>query len=177
MSNAPTGLLPVFVYVGAVVASFPAAAAALLLARRVGTRRAVTVVGVGGLGLVAAAALVVGVVVGTGVGLVLAGYGVGAVAVLWALPVVVGRWLVYRFTGLDVDLALGYAVAGLPLALAASAAWFVVPGGPSRYNLTFLTGPALWAASAVLLAIVVLGPGLVGTGLVKLVGRRRGPRA
>lgn len=173
MTNEPIGLLAVFVYFAAVVLSLPASAAVLLLSRRVGIERAAAVVGSATLAVVAIGALGVVVVAGFGAGGTVVVYGVAALAVLWALPVVVGRWFVRRGTGLAADLALGYTVAGLPLALVASAAWFVAPGGPTRYNLTFLSGPALWAATAVLLAIVLLGPGLTGLGLVRLVGRLR----
>lgn len=172
MPYEPVGLLAVFVYLGAVLASLPAAAAVLLLARRLGVARAAALVGLGALVLVLVAGLGVGVLVGLDAGLTLAGYGVVALAVLWALPTLVGRWLVGRLAGEPADLALGYAVAGLPVALVASAAWFAAPGGPTRYNLTFLSGPTLWAAAAVLVGIVVLGPGLVGVGLLRLAGRR-----
>lgn len=174
MTNEPFGILVVFVYLGAVVLSLPAAAAVLLLARRVGIGRAGALVVAVGFVIVAVVGLGVGVLAGPAAGVSFAGYGVGAVVALWGLPVLVGRWVVRRFTGLAPDLALGYAVAGLPPALAASAVWFVAPGGPTRYNLTFLSGLALWAGLAVLLTIVVLGPGLIGVGLVRLVGPRRG---
>ena len=173
MTNAPVGLLVVFVYLGAVVLSLPAVAAVLLLSRRIGVGRAASAVAAGALAVVALVALGAALVVGPDAGASIAGYGAVGFLVLWALPVLLGRWLIRRGTGLAADLALGYAVAGLPPALAASAVWFVAPGGPTRYNLTFLSGPALWAASAVFLAIVLLGPGLVGIGLVRLVGRRR----
>lgn len=173
MAYEPVGLLAVFVYLGAVIASLPAAAAVLLLARRLGVARAAGLVGSGALVLVLAAGLGAGALVGVDAGLTVAGYGVVALAVLWALPALVGRWLVRRLAGAPADFALGYAVAGLPVALVASAVWFAAPGGPTRYNLAFLSGPALWAAAAVLVAIVVLGPGLVGVGLLALAGRRR----
>lgn len=168
----PIGLLAVFVYLGAVVASLPAAATVLLLARRMGAERLAALVGLTALVLVSLVSIGVSVLAGPDAGLALAGYGVVALAVTWTVPALVGRWLVRRLVGQAVDVALGYAAAGLPVALVASAAWFAAPGGPTRYDLTSLSGPALWAAAAVLLAIVVLGPGLVGVGLLRFAGRR-----
>ena len=172
MAIDPAGLLVVFTYFGAVALSLPAAAAVLLAARRMGVVRAGVLVGLVVLLLVAAAAAALGATVGPVPSLTFAASAAAALLLLWVVPVAVGRWLVRRLAGVGGDVALGYAVAGLPVAMIASALLFVAPGGPSRYNLTFLAGPALWAAAAAFLAIVVFGPGLVGVGLFRLAGRR-----
>jgi len=173
MAIDPAGLLVVFTYFGAVALSLPAAAAVLLAARRMGVVRAGVLVGLVVLLLVAAAAAALGATVGLVSGLTFAASAVAALLLLWVVPVALGRWIVRRLEGVGGDVALGYAVAGLPVAMIASALVFVAPGGPSRYNITFLSGPALWTASAVFLAVVLVGPGLAGVGLLRLAGRRR----
>lgn len=173
MASEPLGTLVVLVYLGAVALSLPATAAVLLAARRLGVARAGVMVGAVALLFVAAAAFALGATVGPIPSLIFAAFGAAAVTLLWALPVLVGQRLVRRYAGVADDLALGYAVAGLPVAMAASAVVFVAPGGPTRYNLTFVTGPVLWVVAAAFLAIVVLGPGIVGVGLVRLARRAR----
>jgi len=173
MALEPLGLLVVFGYFTAVVLSLPAAAGVLLLARRVGVRRAADLVGLVAFGLVTVAAVVVGLAAGPVAGATLAGLGLLVLLSLWALPALVGSLLVSRLSPCGDEAALGYAVAGLPVALLASALLFLAPGGPGRYNLTFLSGPSLWLASLVFLAVVLLGPGLVGAALCRLASRRR----
>ena len=167
------GTLALFVYFGTVVLSVPAAAATLLLSRRLGVLPAAVGVVLATGGLVLAAAILGSGVLGVQRSLAAASVGVVGLLVLWVVPVALGTAIVRRFAGPALAGALGFTVAGLPPALLASAVVFVAPGGPSRYNLTFLAGPALWAASAVFLTIVLLGPGLAGLGLHRLVGSRR----
>ena len=173
MTTAPLGLLAVFVYLAAVVLSIPAAGGVLLLSRRLGVLRAADVVGLAGVGVVAVVGLAVAVLVTPVAGLLLAGLGFVALVLLWAVPVFVGAYVVERIEGTTGEVALGYAVAALPLALLASAALFVAPGGLARYNVTFLSGPAVGVAVLGFGVLVLLGPALLGIGLNRLVARRR----
>lgn len=171
MAHEPTGPLLVFGYLVAVALSLPTAAAVLRLARPLGVRRAAALVGLLAVALVAVVGVAVGVLAGPVAGGSAGEVGLFAVVLLWALPVLVGRAVVGRLVGLAGDAALGYAVAGLPVAMVASAVVFVAPGGFGRDDLTLLTGPALWVGGAAFLAIVLLGPGLAGAGLVRLARR------
>jgi len=170
MSESPVGLLVVFVYVGAVIGSVPVALLTLLLARRTRSFARALAYSLGGgvalfvLGSVALAVLVAPLAGGT-----LLLVGLLAVATLGVVPLAVGRELVVRVAGvgLDRDGGLKWATAGWPVALNVSFALFVAPGGPARYNVTFLTGIEGILTLGALLAVVVLGPGLVGVGLAR----------
>lgn len=171
MAESPTSLLVVFVYVAAVVLSLPAATSVLLLSRRLGVRRAIDVVALAVVTLVGVSSLAVGLLAGARAGATLAAGGAAAFVFLWALPVRAGSRVIRRTSYLDEEAALGYAVAGLPVAMLASAAWFVLPGG----GLPPLdpAGPQLWVAGGGALIILLAGPGLAGTWLHRLRGSGR----
>lgn len=172
MTSEPFGLLAVFVYFAAVVLSIPAAAGVLLLGRRFGIRRATDLVGLAFVGVVALGGLVVAVVTDPIAGVLLAGFGLLALVLLWAVPVLVGAYVVERLESTTGETALGFAVAGLPGAMLVSAILFLAPGGLARYNLTFLSGPVAWLFLLAFGAVVLVGPGLVGVGLYRFAGRR-----
>lgn len=91
--------------------------------------------------------------------------------VLAAFPLYIGRQLLERWTPLAPDRALVVAVLGWPVALLASLAVFVAPGGPTRYDITVLSGGGGALAWTAIGLVVTLGPGVVGYGLVRLLGR------
>lgn len=171
MPESPAGPLVGFVYASAVVLSLPAAGTVLLLSRRLGVRRAAAAVSLAVGSIVAVTSLAVGLLAGVLAGATLAASGTGAFAFLWALPVRVGSRFIRRTSSLDDEAALGYAVAGLPAAMLASAAWFAVSGDFAR--LDSLSGPTLWVAGGGFLLVHLAGPGLAGTGLYRLLERRR----
>ena len=167
------GRLVVFVYVGAVLFSVPAAATALVLARRMGVRRATGVVSLVLAAVVAMTALTVAVRGGTDTATWFAAVGFAAFGLLWALPVRAGAVVVQRTTGLLGDAALGYAVAGLPVGMLGSVAWFYAAGEPLRFDPASLSGLVAWLALGGSLLTVLAGPGLAGTAFHRLVRRRR----
>lgn len=171
MTNDPAGLLAVFAYVGTVVASVPVAVVALLLRRVTTSFREALAYSLGGsFALFTVVAVALAVTVDPGAGGTLFATGVAALVALVAIPLAVGRALVERLAGLDPDRALRWATAGWPVALILSFVVFVAPGGPTRYNATFLSGvEAALAGGAIALAVLV-GPGLLGTALARAFG-------
>lgn len=169
MIQGSPGQLPVVVYAAAVVLSVPAAGSALLLARRVGVRRAAAAVALVVAVLAAVVGLAVTVLAGPAAGARFAASGFGAMALLWALPVRAGDLLLRRATGVAGEEALGFAVAGLPAGLLGSFVWFAAPGGLAGAD---PGGPVRWLAGAGFLLTVVVGPGLAGVALHRLVRRR-----
>ena len=172
MTNSPAGLLPVFVYAGAVVLSVPVALVAYALSTRSRTfRGALGWVAAGVTGLVLAGATALAAFVDPTVGLVFAALVAAAGVVLAAFPLYIGRLLVERWTPLGPDAALEYATLGWPVAMVAGFVVFLAPGGPARDNLTFLSGPVAAIAWTVMGLVVTLGPGVAGYGLYRLVDR------
>lgn len=173
MTDVAIGLLVVLVYVGTVLASVPVALLALLVGLRTGSYRRALGYSLGGaLALLAVGAVALAVAVTPLAGATLLGVGVLAVVTLGVVPLVLGRELVVRLAGREIDPedALKWTVAGWPVALNVSVAVFVAPGGPARYNVTFLTGLEGILSVAALVGVVALGPGLVGTGLARAFG-------
>ncbi|WP_276260791.1 hypothetical protein [Haloglomus litoreum] len=162
MSNAPTGLLPVFVFVAAVGLSWPVAIATFVLSLRVrpfGRALRYVAVGVGAIAVAVALGIagIAGVEVG---GLVLLSLAIAA-GLFGAVPLVVSRAVLVR-SGVGTSRALRLSVAAWPFALLAAFGVFLAPGGVARYNVTFLTGPALYAAVAAIAALVLFGPAVLG---------------
>lgn len=172
MANGTAGLVPLLVYFGAVVISIPASLLAYGLGRYFdSTGTAIRYVGAGLLGLILAAGTALAAFVDPVAGLTLVVVGAGGALVLAGFPLYIGRQLIERWTDLPADHALEYAVLGLPVGLVASFAVFLAPGGPARFNLTFLDGPVAALAWTVVGLVVTLGPGAVGFGMYRLVAR------
>lgn len=173
MAESVLALLVFFVYVLTVALSGPLALAVVFVARRRSVTAALgTVVGTLA-GLVTLGGTVVAALVSPLAGVVTFASGLAALLGLVVVPLLVGRSILRRVTGLDRENALRYAVTGWPLALAASFGLYVAPGGVARYNITFLDGPLALLAWAAWLAVVLFGPGVVGIGLVRLFDRFR----
>ncbi|MFB6106581.1 MAG: hypothetical protein ABEJ70_06380 [Halobacteriaceae archaeon] len=86
-----------------------------------------------------------------------------AAAVLGALPLVLGQWLVVTATGLPPVRALPLTVLAWPVGALAAAPAFADLAGLVAFGPVRGTGAALaWVA---VLAAAALGPGLLGTGL------------
>lgn len=172
-----TGLLPVLAFVNTVGVSVPIALTAHLFYRS-GARPFARVLQV--TFLQTALLYLVGVYVFWSVG---AGFSrmvtllvVGALTALLlaALPLLVGRWLLWRVGGLDSETALRYSTYCWPVAMLAVFAIFVAPGGFDRVAFFHLGGAetcllgfcgiSLRSAAAVLLQAVVafFGPGAIG---------------
>lgn len=167
------GLLALLVYVVTVALSPVLALGIVLLAR---TRSVTAALGtvVGGLaGLVTLSTTVVAALFSLGAGLSTFATGFGSLVGLVVVPLLVGRTVVRQATGIDREDALRAAVMGWPVALALSFGLFVAPGGTSRYNLTFLSGPVAVLAWLGWGAIVLLGPGIFGVVLTKVFARFR----
>jgi hypothetical protein len=172
MTNSPVGLLAVVVYAGWVVASLPLALAVYgfgLWLDDLGL--ALRYVGAALVGLVLAGATALALFVDPVTGAVFAGLAAAAGVVLAAFPLYIARQLLERWTALAPDRALEYAVLGWPVALVASLVAFLAPGGPGRYNVTFLTGGTAALAWVVLGLVVTIGPGVCGFVMYRLVGR------
>ncbi|MFB6139375.1 MAG: hypothetical protein ABEJ26_02955 [Halosimplex sp.] len=172
MANGFVGLLAVFVFFGLVAASPVVALAGWALS----TRRdyfgdALGAVAAVGVGLVAAGALSLALLVDPSAGLAFAAVAVGEALVVAAFPVLIGRQLLERWTLLDADEALEYATLGWPVAMVVTAVLFVAPGGLSRYNVLFLDGAAAAVAWLSIAVVVTLGPTVAGLGLYNLVER------
>lgn len=179
----PTGLLPAFAFVLTVGISAPVTLAAHLSYRSgsqsFGRALRVALFEAGLLYLVGV--FVVWTIAGGGLDVelweipaTLVITGVGALLVLTALPLVVGRQLVQRLRDVDSETALRYSTYGWPIAMLAVFGIFVAPGGTTRGHLFHLGGEHICIAGvcgiagssalAVLVAAVVavLGPGTVG---------------
>ncbi len=158
-------LLSLLTYVAIVLGAGPAVALTFLLARWVDFERALTVVvGLPVLGAVLGA-LVLG---GPVAGLVVAGTALTLVIV----PLLVGVALVSTRADGDTTVALRRVALAWPVALLVSAAIFFLPGGVTRYNVTFLDWLVGLLAIGFVVAVVLLGPGIIGV----LSFRRRGTR-
>jgi hypothetical protein len=172
MTNSPVGLLAVVVYVGWVVASVPLALAVYGLSRWLDdVGLALRYVGAALVGLVLAGATALALFVDPVAGAVFVGLAAAAGIVLAGFPLYIGRQLLERWTPLEPDLALEYAVLGWPVALVVSLVGFLAPGGLGRYNITFLTGGAAALAWVLLGLVVTLGPGVCGFAMYRLRGR------
>lgn len=185
----PVGLLPVFWFVLTVGLSVPIAVAAHQF-RRAGTTSMSsalriafseagllylvgvgviwTITGGGSLWATIATLVVPGIVAGI---------------VLMVLPLLVGRAVIQRSTGIDSDRALQHATYGWPVAMVAVFGIFIAPGGLTAGHLFDLGGQPIclaghcgiptWLAVAALLELVVavLGPGFVGLLIASQMGR------
>lgn len=172
MTNGFTGVLALVVYVGWVAGSVPLALALYGLARWLDSvDLALGYVGAVVVGVVLAGATALALFVGPIAGGIFAVLVLAAGVVLAAFPLYIGRQFLERWTSLPPERALVFAVVGWPVALLASLAVFVAPGGPTRYNITFLSGPVAALAWTVMGLVVTLGPGVVGFALVRLVDR------
>lgn len=172
MANGFTGVLALAVYVGWVAASVPLALACYGLTRWLGAVDIATgYVGAVVVGVVLAGATALALFVDPLAGGLFAVLALAAGVVLAAFPLYIGRQLLERWTDLPPDRALVFAVLGWPVALLVSLGVFVAPGGPTRYNITFLSGGKAALAWTVMGLVVTLGPGVVGFGLVRLAGR------
>lgn len=174
MTDNPFGLVNVFVYFATVALSIPVSLVTYALSRRLGSfRDALVQVGVGVVAVVLAAATAIGLFVAlraSALFVLLAGV---ALAVLGVFPILIGAQVLVRRGPLDSDTALEYATLGWPVALVASLVVFFAPGGPARYNITFLSGPVAVVAWAVMLLVVTFGPAVAGYGMYRLVERLR----
>lgn len=172
MANGFAGVVALFVYYGLVAVSPVVALATWALSTRTDYfGDALGTVVAGSIGLVAAGAVALAVLVDPGAGLTFAGVAVGASLVLAVFPVLIGRQLLGRWTLLDADEALEYATLGWPVTMVISAVLFVAPGGLARYNVLFLEGLAAAVAWTTLALVVTLGPALAGLGLYNVVER------
>ncbi|QLH76138.1 hypothetical protein HZS55_01935 [Halosimplex rubrum] len=172
METGFVGAVALVVSFGLVVASPVVALAAWALsARRDRFGDALGTVVAGSVGLLAAGAVALAVLVDPGAGLTFGAVAVAAALVLAVFPVLFGRQLLGRWTLLDADEALEYATLGWPVAMVLSAALFVAPGGFARYNVLFLEGLAATVAWLTLVLVVTLGPALAGLGLYNLIER------
>jgi hypothetical protein len=122
-------------------------------------------------GFVLALGVAVAAIAGPVVGATLVAIVLAAAVVLAVFPLYIGRQLVERWTGLPGADAQEYAVLGWPVALVASFAVFLAPGGLGRYNLTFLSGPVAALVWLVVGAVVTLGPAVAGYGAYRLFER------
>ncbi|WP_439027391.1 hypothetical protein [Haloarchaeobius sp. DT45] len=157
-------LLSLVTYVAVVVAAAPAVALAFLLGRWVPFEQ--------GLALVVGVPVLVSVLGVLVLGGPVAAMVVAATAlVVVAGPLVVGVAVVSTRADGDTTLALRRVALAWPAALFASVAVFFSPGGVTRYNVTFLDGLVSLLALGFVVAIVVLGPGLIGA-----LSLRRGTR-
>ncbi|MCT9097771.1 hypothetical protein [Haloarchaeobius sp. HME9146] len=158
-------LLSLLTYVGIVLGAVPAVALSFVLARWVAFERALaTVVGLPVL-VAVLGALVLG---GPVAGLVVAATALTLVVV----PLLVGVALVSTRADGDAGVALRRVALAWPVALFVSAGVFFLPGGVTRYNVTFLDQLVALLALGFVVSIVLLGPGIMG--MLSL--RRRGTR-
>jgi hypothetical protein len=172
MTNGFPGLLALLVYVGWVAGSVPLALACYGLARWFDSvDLALGYVGAVVVGVVLAGATALAIFVDPVAGGVFAVLALAAGVVLAAFPLYIGRQLLERWTALAPERALVYAVSGWPVALLVSLAVFVAPGGLTRYNITFLSGPRAALAWTVMGLVVTLGPGVAGYAAYRLVDR------
>lgn len=172
MTNEAVGLIPILVYVGAVVLSIPASLVTYGVGRYLGsTRVALRYVGAGIAGLVLAGGVALAVFVGPVVGVVLVAVGVAAALVLAAFPLFIGRQLLERWTPLGPDGAAEYAVLGLPVGLVTSFAVFLAPGGPAGYDFGFPDSPIAAIGWTIMGLAVTFGPAVAGLGMYRLVDR------
>ncbi|MFB6195382.1 MAG: hypothetical protein ABEI80_04360 [Haloplanus sp.] len=172
MTNSPAGVLALIVYVGWVAGSGPLALAVSGLARWLDSvALAIRYVGAVVVGAVLAGTTALALFVDPVAGGTFAALALAAGVVLAAFPLYIGRQLLERWTTLPPDRALVFVVLGWPVALLASLAVFLAPGGPTRYNITVLSGGVAALAWTAMGLVATLGPGVVGFALSGLVGR------
>ncbi|WP_267640682.1 hypothetical protein [Haloarchaeobius amylolyticus] len=148
-------LLSLLSYVAIVAGAAPAVGLAFLLARWLPFQRALSLV-VGG----AVLAGILGVLV---LGGPVAALVVAATALVLVVgPLLVGVALVSTRADGNVPLALRRVALAWPVALLASALVFFLPGGLSRYNVTFLDQLVGLLALGFVVAIALVGPGVIG---------------
>lgn len=162
MTNTVAGFLPQFAYLVTIAVSFPIAVISFALARRRLLEPVLTVtlvvVGLLVLASVGTLAAVVSVDAAVEVLRIAVGAGVGLVVV----PLTIGTALVRRAADVDRDRALRVTTATWPVGLLVSFVVYIAPGGPYRYNITFLTGNTAVAAFVLWGACILLLPGLLG---------------
>jgi hypothetical protein len=168
------GLVVALGYFAGVAAGFPLALGAAPLSRWVHpVSRAIVYVAV----LPALGVLVLAVAVASledPVGGVPGALGLAVtLALLWGVPLVVGRALLVRYAGLDAEQALYDTLLGLPVGLLASLLVFVAPGGFARRNILFLDGAAAVVAWAAFPAVLVFVPVMVAMAVARYGGGRK----
>ena len=166
---AGVGLGVVVAYVGIVIASLPLGLFAFALASHrpsfgVALRQVTT--GLAAAGLVGLAAFAV--TVDPSVALLVGGALLAEALVFVGFPLLIGRQLIGRWTGISSDQCLEFATLGLPGALVVSAVVLVVPGGSNGSNITFLEGPAAVLAWVAFLTVITFGPAVLGVGFARL---------
>ncbi|MFW6376957.1 MAG: hypothetical protein ACOC0F_03185 [archaeon] len=171
MTNTVAGLLPQFAYLVTIAVSFPIAVISFALARRRLLEPVLTstlvVVGL----LVMASAGTLAAVVSVDAAIEVLQIAVGAGVGLVVLPLGIGTALVRRAVGVDRDRALRVTTATWPVGLVVSFLVYIAPGGPYRYNITFLTGNEAIVAFVVWGACVVFLPGILGAVVLRARGR------
>ena len=168
------GLVVALGYFAGVAAGIPLALAAALLSRRVQpvSRAIAYVVVIPVLGVLVLAVTVASV--DDPLGGVPGALGLAVtLALLWGVPLVVGRALLVRYADLEPERALYDTLLGLPVGLLASSIVFVAPGGFARRNILLLDGVAVLLAWAVFLAVIVFVPALVGLAVARYGGGRK----
>jgi hypothetical protein len=171
MTNTVAGFLPQFAYLVTIAVSFPIAAISFVLARRrlLEPVLTVTLVSVSLLVLAGAGTLAAVVSPAAAIEVLRVALGVGVVLVI--LPLTIGTGFVRRAAGVDQDRALRVTTAAWPIGLLVSFVIYVAPGGPYRYNITFLTGDVALVAFAAWGACILFLPGLLGYSYVAIRNR------
>lgn len=159
------GLILILGSLGMVIASVPLAGLGLWVTTRYGPA-AIPVVA---FGLALTSGLIGGFVVFvvSGVSLdavLLAGSSIVVIGLLeMVIPLTLGWVLSERWTASFRSVLIAW-----PLTLATGFALFVAPGGVSRYNALFLDEPTRTVYLTGILLVVLLGPGVIGSGLRSL---------
>jgi hypothetical protein len=120
--------------------------------------------------LVVAAAGTLAAVVSVDAALEILRIALGAGVGLVVFPLGIGTALVRRVAGVDRDRALRVTTATWPIGLLVSFLVYIAPGGPYRYNITFLSGNEAVAAFVVWGACILLLPGILGIIVLRLRG-------
>jgi hypothetical protein len=170
MTNTVAGLLPQFAYLVTIAVSFPIAVISFALARRRLLEPVLTatlvVVGLLVMAAIGTLAALVSVAAAVEVLRIATGAGVGLVV----LPLAIGTALVRRAAGVDRDRALRVTTATWPIGLLVSFLVYIAPGGPYRYNITFLTGNTAIAAFVLWGSCILFLPGLLGAIVLRIRG-------
>jgi len=162
MAEGVSDLLPLVAYIVTVGVSVPVTLITLRLARRrllepvlTATLGSVTLLVLLGVGTLAALNSV-----GAGLDALQTALVTGVALVIG--PLGLGTALVRRAIGGDRDRALRVVISGWPVALVVSVVVFVAPGGLDGTDVTDLADPVGQAALALWVAVILLGPAVVG---------------
>jgi hypothetical protein len=170
MTNTVAGFLPQFAYLVTIAVAFPIAVISFALARRRLLEPVLTATLVAVAMLVVAAAGTLAAVVSVDAALEILRIALGAGVGLVVFPLGIGTALVRRVAGVDRDRALRVTTATWPIGLLVSFLVYIAPGGPYRYNITFLSGNEAVAAFVVWGACILLLPGILGIIVLRLRG-------